>query len=87
MFQSRIIKLPVMTRDIVPLDSVPVLVVEHRQAGLVVPLLEALDRQADGVAHLCEFARTDAFEVVGLALLQSAKVDCREVNDRKVFSM
>ena len=70
-----------------PLDAVPVLVVEHRQAGLVVPLLEALDRQAHGVAHLRKFARADALEVVGLALLQSAKVDCREVNDRKLFSM
>ena len=41
-----------MTSDVVPLDPIAVLVVEHRQAGLVVELLQPLDGDADVVLGL-----------------------------------
>ena len=41
-----------MTSDIVPLDSVSVLVVEDSETCLVVPLLKTLQGQPDGVRHL-----------------------------------
>ena len=41
-----------MTSDVVPLDPIAVLVVEHRQASLVVELLQPLDGDADVVLSL-----------------------------------
>ena len=41
-----------MTSNVVPLDAIAVLVVEHRQAGLVVELLQPLDGDADVVLGL-----------------------------------
>jgi len=43
---------PSMTGHIVPLNAIPILVVVHRQAGLVVELLEPLDGDPDVVVGL-----------------------------------
>merc|ERR1712117_957820 len=43
---------PEVTSDVVPIDPIAVLVVEHRQAGLVVELLQPLDGDADVVLGL-----------------------------------
>lgn len=53
-----------------PLDAVAVLVVEHGQACLVVPLLKVLHSQANGVGHALELAGLIALKVVGLRTLQ-----------------
>ena len=57
---------PHVTGHVVPLDAVVVLVVENGKTRLVVPFLEALDRQTAGVGHVFQFTGLDAFEVVGL---------------------
>ena len=54
-----------MTSDVVPLDPIAVLVVEHRQAGLVVELLQPLDGDADVVLSL-DGALLDPLVVVRL---------------------
>ena len=43
---------PEVAGDVVPLDPVIVFVVEHRQAGLVIELLQALHSQAAPVLHI-----------------------------------
>ena len=43
---------PEVAGDVVPLDPVIVFVVEHRQAGLVIELLQALHCQAAPVLHI-----------------------------------
>lgn len=59
-----------MTGHIVPLDPVAVSVVEHRQTGLVVPLLEFLNGEPNGVADLIQLALLQTLVVVRLGLLQ-----------------
>ena len=43
---------PEVAGDVVPLDAVLVLVVEHGQARLVIELLQTLDGETAGVLHL-----------------------------------
>lgn len=64
---------PEVAADVVPLDPVVVLVVEDGEAGLVVPLLQALQGQAHGVRHLRQLAGLQALVVVGLGLLQPGR--------------
>ena len=52
-----------------PLDAVIVLVVEHRQTGLVIELLVSLYCEAAGVLHVCQLARLDSRVVVWLGLV------------------
>jgi len=54
-----------MTGHIVPLDPVPVLVVEHRQTGLVMELLQPLYRDTDAVVCI-DRTFLDSFVVVWL---------------------
>ena len=56
---------PEVAGGVVPHDAVVVLVVEHGQAGLVVELLEALDRDPDVVGRV-DGAFLLALPVVGL---------------------
>ena len=66
--------IPVVTRYIMPGDSVPILVVEHCQACLIVPLLQPVHGQAHRVAHLVQFAGLQSLVVVGLGFLQPVSI-------------
>jgi len=52
----------------VPLDPVPVLVVEDGKTGLVIELLKAIHSESAWVVHIVELARFQSFVVVGLSL-------------------
>ena len=65
---------PLVAGPVVPLDAVTVVVVEDGEARLVVPLLQVLHRQAALVLDVLQFAGLEAREVVGLLPLQLAGV-------------
>ena len=66
-----------------PLDAVIVLVVEHRQTGLVIELLVALNGQPAGVVHVCQLASLDGRVVVwlGLVILPGPAPECQSAGD------
>ena len=66
-----------------PLDAVIVLVVEHRQTGLVIELLVSLYCEAAGVLHVCQLARLDSRVVVwlGLVLFPGPAPKCQSAGD------
>ena len=66
-----------------PLDAVIVLVIEHRQTGLVIELLVSLYCEAAGVLHVCQLARLDSRVVVwlGLVILPWSAPKCQSAGD------
>ena len=50
-----------------PLNTIPVLIVKHRQASLIIKLLEALNSEAALVLHIPQFSCFQSREVIRLS--------------------